>query len=75
MAAFNSMINSMPFCKPSSSLSVAESGDTTSPMSYKNVIILFLVLLVVVMWMRLNRCNSCQSNCYWTYQIFSNCNL
>ena len=59
MATFNSTINSMPSSKPYSSLSVTESGATTSPMSYKNTIILFLCALVAVMWMRLNRCNSC----------------
>jgi hypothetical protein len=59
MTAFNSTINSMSSSKPSSSLTVTESGETTSLMSYKNVIILFLCALVAVMWMRLNRCNSC----------------
>ena len=57
MAAFNSTINSMPSSKPSS-LSVTESGETTSPMSHKNVIILFLCALVAVMWMGLNRCSA-----------------
>ena len=34
------------------------SGGSASPMSYKNVIILFLCALVAVMWMRPNRYNS-----------------
>jgi hypothetical protein len=28
-------------------------------MSYRNVTIFFLCALVAMMWMRLNRCNSC----------------
>jgi viroplasmin and RNaseH domain-containing protein len=59
MVAFNSTINSMSSSKPFSSLSVTENGATTSPMSYRNVTIFFLCALVAMMWMRLNRCNSC----------------
>ena len=59
MSAFNTTINSMPSSKPFSSLPVTKNGETVSPISYKNMIILFLCALVDVMWMRLNRCNSC----------------
>ena len=59
IANFNSTVNSIPFNKPSTSISVVEYAAPSSAMNYKNVVIIFPCTLVFVMWMKLNNCKSC----------------